>query len=97
MWMSLLPIIASAEEDQFSTALNSFFSDWQLFISGFMGVAILSSVLIFIIHMIKLATSGGSHPMIRRKIMGDILVSGVTTALLGGISLVFYLLYTIVN
>lgn len=46
-----------------------------------------TSVLIFIIHFIRLANAY-DHPLFRRKVMEDISTSAIVTALIGGIGLV---------
>lgn len=46
-----------------------------------------TSVLIFIIHFIRLASSC-NHPLIRSKILKDIAITGICTALIGAIGLI---------
>lgn len=49
-----------------------------------------TSVLVFIIHFVKLSISP-SHPIMRHKIMMELLVSAVCTSLIGAIGLIFKL------
>lgn len=60
------------------------------FYSGmFSAFVLLTSVLILTIHFVRLATSY-NHPLHRRKIMEDIATVLVTTALLGGVGIIVY-------
>lgn len=49
--------------------------------------ALSTSVLIFIIHFIRLANSF-DHPFMRRQVQRDIFITGIVTALIGGITIV---------
>lgn len=50
--------------------------------------AAVTSVLIFIVHFVRLASSY-AHPMLRHKVLKEMFVSGICTALIGGIGLIF--------
>lgn len=51
------------------------------------GFAAVTSVLIFIIHFIRLAFNAG-QPMLRALVIRDIMITGVCTALIGGIGII---------
>ncbi|MDF2879482.1 MAG: hypothetical protein K0R54_39 [Clostridiaceae bacterium] len=64
-------------------------------IAGISAFGALTSVLVFIYHMIQLA-SMPSHPIMRRRTITGILTSLICTALLGGVTLVSTLLFEII-
>ena len=70
---------------------NQFLEEYNILLSGVWGFFMTSSVLIFIVHFIKLGRFSG-QPVMRQKIMNDLLVTGVCTALLGSFGLVFFLI-----
>lgn len=78
----------------FDRAWEAFMSEWRLILAGISGFGALTSLLVFIIHFIKLA-SLPSHPIQRQEIFDKMLISAITTALLGGISLVLVLYFGI--
>lgn len=87
---------AFAEGNQskaFAKAWNSLFNEYSIFVSGFIGFSLLTSILVFIVHLIKLGSEGNANPIIRAKIFKDILISGITTALLGCIGVIYVILY----
>lgn len=70
---------------------DEFFKDWKAFMSFLAGLATLSCILAFIVLMIKLG-GASDNPMVRHKIMKDILVVFVSACILGSASLVLFLL-----
>lgn len=92
-FMVMTTSMAFAEENKFATAWGELMVEWHTIIAGVAGLGALTSLLVFILHMFQLATLGNSHPIIRKKIMNDILISGITTALLGGVGLIFWIIY----
>ena len=70
---------------------QDFIAEYNILLSGVWAFFMTSSVLIFIIHFIKLG-QWSNYPMVRQKIMSDLVVTGVCTALLGSFGLVFYLI-----
>lgn len=76
-------------------AWKAFMDEYRVILAAIAGIGALTSVLVFIFHFIKLGTMP-SHPIQRREVMNNMLISAITTALLGGISLVLTLFYYIV-
>lgn len=70
---------------------DEFFKDWKAFMSFLAGIATLSCILAFIVLMIKLG-GASDNPMLRHKIMKDILVVFISACILGSASLVLFLL-----
>ena len=72
-----------------------FIDEYNILLSGMWGFFMTSSVLIFIIHFIKLGKFS-DNPFARKKIMNDMLITGICTALLGSFGLFFYLITVMV-
>lgn len=77
----------------FLEAMNAFLQEYQFQISGFLGFTVLTCLLVMIIHITRLGTSGGSARNREEAIRG-ILVSGIGLAVLGSISVWYFLLAT---
>lgn len=52
-----------------------------------MGFALSTSVLIFLIHFIRLANSY-DHPFMRRQVQRDIFITGIAVAMIGAIGVI---------
>jgi hypothetical protein len=76
-------------------AWKAFMDEYRVILAAIAGIGALTSILVFIFHFIKLGTMP-SHPIMRREVMNNMLVSAICTALLGGISLVLTIFYYIV-
>lgn len=76
-------------------AWKAFLDEYRVILAGMAGIGALTSVMVFIFHFIKLGTMP-SHPIQRREVMNNMLISAICTALLGGISLVLTIFYYIV-
>ena len=72
-------------------ALNTFLTEYQLHIGGFLGFTILTCLLVMIINITKLGVSG-SNEKERASAIKNLLISGIGLAVLGSIS-TFYLLF----
>lgn len=70
---------------------NEELANFQQLIARYQGVliaiALSTAVLVFIIHFIRLANSY-DHPFLRRQVLRDIFISGITVAMLGGITVI---------
>ena len=93
LFIMMTTTMAFAEDNKFATAWGELMAEWNTIIAGVAGFGALTSLLVFIVHMFQLATLGTSHPIIRKKIMNDILISGITTAMLGATGLIFWIVY----
>lgn len=69
-------------------AINDFKDEMSTISTYLIAFAAISSVLIFIIHFVRLGASH-NHPIFRAKIIREMLVSGICTALIGAIGLIF--------
>lgn len=76
----------------FPEAWNAMIDEYNVIISGFIGLSVLTSLLIFIIHFMRLGAIG-NNPGNRSKVIQDLMVTGITTALLGAIGTIYAILY----
>lgn len=83
-------VISAEEKSGMTLAWEAFFTQWKTFIAFIAGLGALTSVLVFIFLMLKLGKSG-DNPMERSKIMRDLMICLLVTALLGSSSLIFAL------
>ena len=74
---------------------NVIFSKYKFVIQGFTGLCVLSCLLVFIISSIKLGSTAG-NPVERKKVMTNMLISGLGTAGLGGALIFFGMFYNLV-
>jgi hypothetical protein len=74
--------------EELADALNVFLQEYQFQISGFLGITILTCMAIMIIHITKLGSS--SNPKARTDAIRNILISGVSLAVLGSISFFYF-------
>lgn len=74
------------------SAWNTIFEEYKGFIMGIYGLFIMTCVLIFVISFAKLGASAG-NPQARKNAIIGIACSGVGTALLGSLGLIFYLAF----
>lgn len=77
------------------TAFTAFFDEYRMIIGYITAIGLLTSILVFIYHMIQLANMA-SHPVLRRKTMTNIMISLICTALLGGMTVINFLFYEII-
>lgn len=75
-------------------AWKELFSEYRILLAGIAGLGALTSILVFIIHAMQLA-SNADNPTKRSYCIRGIAISGIVTALLGGISLVLTIFYGI--
>lgn len=76
-------------------AFAAFFDEYRIVIGYVTAFGTLTSLLIFIFHMINLANLS-SHPIKRRQAMMNIVISLICTALLGGLTTISFLFYSII-
>lgn len=76
--------------------LQNFYKEYKGFINVFMGFIILTNILIFIYHFMKLGATA-TNPQARSKCLSDMFISGVCLALTGGGAVVMYLLFYLAN
>lgn len=71
--------------------IAAFLKEYNILLNGMWGFLMLSSCLIFVVHLTKLGKYS-DNPFVRQKIMGDLMITGVCTALLGSFGLFFFLI-----
>lgn len=76
--------LAGSETNKGLSSLNNTIAYYGGILTAF---ALSTGVLVMIIHFIRLANSY-DHPIMRRQVQKDIVISGVTIALIGGIGLI---------
>lgn len=70
---------------------QAFIAEYNILINGVWAFLVMSSILIFIVHFIKLG-QWSQEPFVRKKIMQDLLITGVCTGLLGSFWLFYFLI-----
>jgi hypothetical protein len=73
-------------------ALTNLYKEYYIFVNGFIAFGLLTGVLAFIVLFLQLAQVG-SNPYARIFILREMLVVGISTALLGGFPLMIVLYY----
>lgn len=81
------------KREEFDNAFNNFVQTYNEAIYYLLAFSMMSSFLIFIIIFLRL-TFLPAHPQDRRKAMIDIVVSGISTALLGSVAFIVKLYYS---
>lgn len=72
-------------------ALTNLYREFYIFVNGFIAFGLLTGILAFIVLFLQLGSSGNAHPMARAFILRELLVVGISTALLGGFPLIIVL------
>lgn len=95
-FVSFETVLASGfANPKFPKAWKELIDEYRVILAGFSGIGALTSILVFVIHMIQLATMP-THPIKRRECIDGIMWSGICTMLLGGMTLVLTLFYSII-
>ena len=85
----------SEKTGEVNKALGAFLAEISWIFNAVYAVGLATSILIFTINFFKLAKAP-NHPLLRGRILQDILISGVVTALLGSIGIIYAILvYTV--
>lgn len=85
------PNHSEVDQDVLQEKFDEFFTDWKAFMGFLAGIATLSCILAFIVLMIKLGAAS-DNPILRNKVMKDILVVFVSACVLGSASVFLFLL-----
>ena len=98
-FVSLLVVFNSteayaADKETLRNAWNAFILEYRIIMAWIAGIGALTSVLIFIFHMVQLGNLS-SHPIKRREAMMNLMISMICTALLGGLGVITGLFYQI--
>ncbi|WP_353096120.1 hypothetical protein [Tissierella praeacuta] len=81
-----------ANRGDLEESISEFMGKWREILVYATAIGTLSSFLIFILIFLRLSALP-SHPIQRRKAMVDMITSGVSTALLGGVTLILGVFY----
>ena len=82
--------------EHFINTINAFLDRYKIFIAGVLGLATFTMAIIFIIDLIKLAAESSS-PIHRHEAIHQIIAVGISTALLGSITVIFGLIFNLFN
>lgn len=74
-------------------ALTNLYAQYYILVNGFIAFGLLTGVLAFIVLYVQLGAMG-HQPYARMFILKEMVVVGITTALLGGFPLLIVLYYT---
>lgn len=85
-------IQGSVTEEERIEAWNTMLSSYRVFVMGFLGIASISMLGLFIYNFINLGASG-SNPGSRSKAVGAVLWTGIATAFLGATFFFFSMFY----
>lgn len=80
--------------DKVPEAWKELLGEYRILLAGISGLGVLTSILVFIIHAMQLA-SNSDNPAKRSYCIRGIAISGIVTALLGGLTLVLTIFYGI--
>lgn len=67
---------------------------FELWINGFAGLSFLISIGVMMIHVLKLANAGDNAQK-RSQALRDIMITGITTSGLGGIGIIYVIIFYI--
>ena len=82
---------STVDDSKVTAAFNAFYADWKSFLMLLGGIATLTCILAFVVLMVKLGAAG-DNPHERNKVMKELMVVLITTALTGSATLIFALL-----
>lgn len=85
--------VAYAQNAELNKAFGEFRIEIKYIFSGVSALALLTSIVIFIIHFIRLALHA-NHPYFRGEIIKNLLISGICTALLGAVNTIVFIAFT---
>lgn len=77
----------------FQRAMNDFFAEYKIHISGLIGFGIMISLSSFIVNLIRLGASSGNSKK-RAEAIRNLLIAGICTSLLGAVPLLYIIVYT---
>lgn len=78
-------------------ALTNLYTQYYIFVNGFIAFGLLTGVLAFIVLFMQLGSTAQAHPAARMLILREMMVVGISTALLGGFPLIFVLYLNMYN
>lgn len=91
--MTLFADAATVIPSGMEEALTNLYREYYVFVNGFIAFGLLTGVFAFIVLFLQLAAVG-SNPYARMFILKEMLVVGISTALLGGFPLMMVLYLT---
>lgn len=88
--------VPAMTEDKFFDKMKPFLKEYKLALNAFVGFTVVTSILVVIINLMRLAFHGGDHPMIRQQIERNLLTSFICLMLLGGAGTIYAAIIMIV-
>lgn len=86
--------VPASSQTGFIYAVRLFYQEYRLVLNAFIGITVLTNILIMIYHFCNLAKVATS-PKERSRVLNNILITGICLAILGGSSLIYILLVTL--
>lgn len=86
--------ISNADKN-LNTAIKNFVDEYRELLVVLMAFGILTSLLAFIVNFVRLGAVA-ERPLLRKKIVANLLTDGILLALLGGFTLVLTIFYSII-
>lgn len=77
-----------------SSGVQAFLTEYQLLINAGTAFGILTGILAFIVLLMQLSANG-DNPNERTKILKELFIVGITTALLGSLTFVLQVFYSV--
>lgn len=83
-------------EKNFLDTLKPFLEEYKFLLNAFVGFTVITSILVVIINLMRLAFQAGDHPIIRQQIERDLLTSFICLGLLGGAGAIYVAILAII-
>lgn len=83
-------------ESNFLDTLKPFLEEYRFLLNAFVGFTVITSILVVIINLMRLAFQAGEHPIMRKQVERDLLTSFICLALLGGAGAIYAVILAIV-
>lgn len=88
--------VPAMTEKNFFDKMKPFIKEYKLALNAFIGFTVITSILVVIVNLMRLAFHGGDHPMIRQQIERNLLTSFICLMLLGGAGTIYAAIIMIV-
>lgn len=76
----------------YTTALENFFKEYKAIIVVCIAISLITNIGIFIYHLVALGANS-TNPQKRARTIHNLIVSGISTALLGAVTLIYSILF----
>lgn len=79
---------------EFGSAFKALFDEYKLHLAGFIGFGLATSLLAFVVNFIRLGNYS-DNPQKRSEVVKELIAVGICTALLGSVTVIGGILYSI--